>query len=170
MQKLAEVLWNNSYKIFLDSTWLAWFAGGMRIEGPATGVLLRDESNTLDHIKIEQKWQWFGGAGRKNTVKAVAGAFKVGCQRGLLLCHSRVLCQAENLSSPCKELLIYSRDDRKNPLSSDWLLSPLAQVSKDGDDAQKTKSDYLNQCNLLLPARGKTLLCNLSVHVQWMKL
>jgi len=42
----------NSYKIFLDSTWLAWFAGGMRIEGPATEVLVRERSNILDHVKI----------------------------------------------------------------------------------------------------------------------
>lgn len=74
------------------------------------------------------------------------------------------------LAAHARSCLIYSRDDSKNPLSSEWLLLSLVQVSKDGDDAQNTKSDYLNQCNILLPAHGKTLLCYLPGHVWWMKL
>lgn len=63
------------------------------------------------------------------------------------------------LAAHARNCLIHSRDDSKNPLSSEGLLLSLAQVSKDGDDAQKTKSDYLNKCNILLPAHGKALLC-----------
>lgn len=73
------------------------------------------------------------------------------------------------LAARAKNCLICSRDDSKNPLSSEWLLLSLVQISK-FDDARKTKSDYLNKCNILLPAHGKTLLCFLSAHVQWVKL
>lgn len=163
----AEVLWkNNSYKIFLDSTWLAWFAGGMKIEGPATGVLLRDESNILDHIKA---MVWGSRLEKHNescsrsfhSMMPVKTSFM-----SFLECHVR----QKILVAHARSCLIYSRDDRKDPLSSEWLLLSLVHVSKDGDDAQKTKSDYLNQCNIILPAHGKTLLYYLSAHVWWMKL
>lgn len=135
----AEVLWKtNSYKISLDSTWLAWFAGGMRIEGPATGVLLRDESNLLDHIKMEHKEQWFG----ELPVKHSEGCSRSSPSEDSFVSFLEHRVRQKILAAYARNCLIHSRDDSKNPLSSEWLLLSLAQVSKDGDDAQKTKSDY----------------------------
>lgn len=91
--------------------------------GASTWVLLREESNILDHI--ECKGQWFGGAGWKNTTKAAGGAFKGWCQWGVLLPFLDHRVRQKILAAHARKFLIYSRDDSKNPLSSEGLLETL---------------------------------------------